>query len=368
MIPLLLALDSHRAEAGVESWFGFDFSDANALLLHNRHDGIRVLDGKDRFIGSRGDYYGPPLPYEDIPHHLILLLVTQEDRHFLTGSGWRIGGFDLGGIGRAIAVNIRRGRLAQGGSTLSQQVLKELFLKDHGKIERKVEELVLTPGLDGSLTKAQILFLYLNRVYFGAGAYGIEAAARVFFDKPARDLNLQEAAALIQALNAPSRRNLFADPATARKRARALIERAVALEFIAPKTAAAGLKQPFRAAPDRRLHGGFYPEHPHHGWYVRHAESESRLFDISKEGVRTIETFFDRDLQHAAQTALATAVARYGASFRSRAGSRCRDEVEWTNRGCGRRYGSCQERMEQRDAGTAPTRFRFQIVCLPGGA
>lgn len=314
LTPLLAVFDSGRAEAGAEALCSFDFSNVDMLLVHNRHSGIRVLDDGGRFIGARGAYYGPPVPYKKIPQHLILLLVTQEDRNFLTGSAFRIGGIDWAAVARATAVNITKGRIAQGGSTLTQQVLKEIFLRDYGKLERKLEELFCAPGLDASLTEAQILFLYLNRVYFGAGAYGIEAAAKVIFDKPAQNLNLHEAAALIQALNLPSKRNLLTGPEIARKRARSLIEQAVELKFISPEAAAAGLKQPLRPVKERRAHsGGFYPEHPCHGWYVVHAEKESQNFNLTQEGVRTIETLLDRDLQFAAHTVLTKTLARYGA-------------------------------------------------------
>ncbi len=310
--PVFTAIRSSRAD----TWLGYDFEDADKLLLHNRRNGIRFLDPKGRFIGSRGAYYGPPLPYKKIPSHLILLLVAQEDRHFLTNSGLRIGGLDLAGIGRAIAVNIRSGRFSQGGSTLTQQVLKEVFLRDHGKLERKLEEFVLAPGLEGSLTKAQIVFLYLNRVNFGSETYGVEAAARAFLDKPAQHLTLHEAAVLIQALPAPNRWNIRINAAKARERARTLLEKAAGLGSIpglgsiSSKEAAIAIKQPVRAVANRQFHGGFYPEHPHHGWYIGHAELESRVFDVSREGVRTVETLLDRDLQHLAHTALTKVLAK----------------------------------------------------------
>jgi penicillin-binding protein 1A len=314
LAPLLVVLDDAPARGGAEALFGFDFSNVDALLFYNRESGIRILDDRGRFVGARGAYYGPPLPYEKIPKHVILLLVTQEDRKFLSDSVFRSWGFDWGGIARAVAVNIAKGRIAQGGSTLTQQVLKEIFLRKHGRVERKLEELVLTPSLDASLNKGQILFLYLNRVYFGAGAYGIEAAAKVIFDKPAQNLTLFEAAALIQALNSPSKRNLLFHPEIAVKRARELIEQAVKEEFISPQAAAVGLKQPLRVASPRRVrNGGFYPDHPCHGWYIAQAEKESGDFTIPQEGVRTIETLLDRDLQIAAHEALTRTLARHGA-------------------------------------------------------
>ena len=182
------------------AWLGYDFNDVNTLLRFNRQSGIRVLDAAGHFVGARGAYYAPPLEYEQMPRYLVLALVAQEDRCFFNDCLLRIGGLDLRAIGRAVIAAMKNGKASQGASTITQQVLKEIFLKEHNKYVRKVEEAALAPGLDLSLTKSDILFLYLNRVYFGAGAYGIEAASRVFFGKPAQHLGLTESVLLISGI------------------------------------------------------------------------------------------------------------------------------------------------------------------------
>ena len=294
------------------AWMGYDFNDVNTLLRFNRQSGIRVLDATGHFVGARGAYYAPALDYEYMPRHLVLALVAQEDRCFFGDCLLRIGGLDLRGIGRAVIAAVKNGKASQGASTITQQVLKEIFLKEHNKYVRKVEEAALAPGLDLSLTKSDILFLYLNRVYFGSGAYGIEAASRVFFGKPAQHLSLAESVLLIQALPAPSNWNVRRSTTLARTRAKSLLATMQELGFITHKqTASASLSQ-VRVVPDRSVDGGYYPLTIQHGWYVRTAESENEHLLEDQSGVKTLRTNLDLLLQNRCQTVLTGAIARYG--------------------------------------------------------
>src|SRR4051812_16456161 len=274
----------------VQAWLGYDFNDVNILLRFNRQSGIRVLDAAGRFVGARGAYYAPPLQYEQMPRHLVLALVAQEDRCFFNDCLLRIGGLDLRAIGRAVIAAMKNGKASQGASTITQQVLKEIFLKEHNKYVRKVEEAALAPGLDLSLTKSDILFLYLNRVYFGSGAYGIEAASRVFFGKPAQHLGLAESALLIQALPAPSNWNIHKDAKLAWTRARGLPAAMQELGFITQRQAASASISQVHIVPDHSAEGGYYPYTIQHGWYVRAAESESEHLLDDQSGVKTLRT------------------------------------------------------------------------------
>jgi penicillin-binding protein 1A len=160
---------------------------------------IRILARDGSVLAERGaahDY----IPLELLPKRVIDAVIATEDRKF-----WTHWGLDPAGLIRAAFVNLRSGRFAQGGSTLTQQLAKNLFLSPERTLSRKVEELVLALWLEMRLTKEQILELYLNRVYFGGGAYGIEAAAQRYFDKSARALTLAEAAVIAGLLKAPSR-------------------------------------------------------------------------------------------------------------------------------------------------------------------
>jgi penicillin-binding protein 1A len=160
---------------------------------------IRILARDGSVLAERGtahDY----IPLDLLPQRVIDAVIATEDRRF-----WTHWGFDPAGLLRAIFVNLRSGRFAQGGSTLTQQLAKNLFLSPERTLGRKVEEVVLALWLELRLSKEEILELYLNRVYFGGGAYGIEAAAQRYFDKSARALTLAEAAVIAGLLKAPSR-------------------------------------------------------------------------------------------------------------------------------------------------------------------
>ena len=145
---------------------------------------VEILARDGQLISKRGGD-DPYVPIDLLPQHLIDAIVATEDRRFF--EHW---GVDLAGVARAALTNLRVGRLVQGGSTISQQLAKNLFLGPERTLTRKFGELVLALWLELRLSKHDILELYLNRVYFGAGAYGIEAAAQRFFDKSAQRLTL----------------------------------------------------------------------------------------------------------------------------------------------------------------------------------
>jgi hypothetical protein len=205
------------------AWMGYNFSNLKSLLARNRLDGVRVLDGSGHFVGCRGAYYAPAAPYPKLPRYLLLAVVAQEDRRFFSGSWLRIGGLDLWSIARAAAADIAHGRVSEGGSTIPQQVIKTIYLGNTNKYIRKVGEILLTPGLSRSLSDVDLLYLYLNRIYFGNGAYGIEAASTVYFEKAAHELTLLEIVLLVQSIPAPSKRNLRVDYEGALDRAQKLL-------------------------------------------------------------------------------------------------------------------------------------------------
>jgi penicillin-binding protein 1A len=160
---------------------------------------ITVLDNEGNEIGSRGGTMAPVVPIGELPPYLIKAFVDTEDQRFYSHHG-----IDLRGIARATLVNIRAGGFVEGGSTITQQLAKNVFLTSERTMSRKIQEMLLAIWLEARYSKAQILTLYLNRVYFGGGAYGIEGASERFFKKSARDLTLPEAAMLAGLLKAPS--------------------------------------------------------------------------------------------------------------------------------------------------------------------
>jgi len=161
---------------------------------------------------------GEPLRLANMPRWLPAAAVAVEDRRF-----YHHYGLDLIGIGRATFVNLRAGRLVQGGSTITQQVAKNLFLTNARTFRRKVQELMLTVWLERTFSKAEILEIWLNRVYLGTGAWGVDAAARMYFGVSARKLNLWQSAVLAGLPRAPSRINPRADPEAAAARGREVL-------------------------------------------------------------------------------------------------------------------------------------------------
>src|SRR5690606_12275468 len=168
--------------------FARDLPDTSTLYNVDRQPSITYLDRNGALIAVRGSQMAPPADLEALPDYVPAAFIAIEDRRF-----YHHPGFDPIGMTRAVAANMRAGRVVQGGSTLTQQLAKNLFLSPDQNIKRKVQELMLAVWLEMKFSKQEILALYLNRVYFGAGAYGIEAASQRYFDKGAKDLTVGEA-------------------------------------------------------------------------------------------------------------------------------------------------------------------------------
>ncbi|WP_312598021.1 PBP1A family penicillin-binding protein [Brevundimonas sp.] len=180
--------------------FARGLPDTSSLYNVDRQPSITYLDRNGALIATRGTQMAPPADLDALPDYVPAAFIAIEDRRF-----YHHPGFDPIGMMRAMATNVRAGRVVQGGSTLTQQLAKNLFLTPDQNLRRKVQELMLAVWLEMKFSKKEILALYLNRVYFGAGAYGIEAASQRYFDKSAKDLTVGEAALLAGLLKAPSR-------------------------------------------------------------------------------------------------------------------------------------------------------------------
>lgn len=165
-----------------------------------RPPNVEIVDAAGTIIANRGDTGGEDMSLAEMSPFLPEAVVAIEDRRF-----YHHFGVDPIGLARALVTNLASGSVVQGGSTLTQQLAKNLFLQPDRKLERKLQEAVLSLWLEWRFSKAQILEMYLNRVYLGAGAYGVDAAARRYFGKSAREVNLAEAATIAGLLKAPSR-------------------------------------------------------------------------------------------------------------------------------------------------------------------
>ncbi|MDP1873022.1 PBP1A family penicillin-binding protein [Phenylobacterium sp.] len=190
------------------------------LYAFNRAPGIKFFDRNGELIASRGPRYGDRVRLTDLPPHVPLAFMAAEDHRF-----YQHGPIDLQAIARATYVNWRAGRVVQGGSTLSQQIAKSLFLTPDQTFERKMQEAALAWRLERMLTKDEVLELYLNRVFFGANTFGVDGAARTYFGKPASQLTLAESALLAALPKAPSRLALTNDMPAALVRSRWVLQR-----------------------------------------------------------------------------------------------------------------------------------------------
>lgn len=193
--------------------------DMSEAINRTRQPSTTIIADNGNEVQTFGTVYSEVIRSEELPQYVVDAIVYTEDRRF-----YQHFGFDIISFTRAMAANIFAGRYAQGGSTITQQVAKNLFLTSEKSVRRKVQELLLAFWLEYKFSKEQILTLYLNRVYLGSGAYGIEAASQKYFQKTSRDLNIKEAAVIAGMLKAPSRYNPIASKERAMERARVVLK------------------------------------------------------------------------------------------------------------------------------------------------
>ena len=242
---IIAAIWGMLAAVAVLLWFARDLPRPDAALDATRRPSLALEDRSGRSFATFGDVVGDPLRLGDMPAYLPAAAVAIEDRRF-----WNHPGIDLIGMARALATNISSGRIVQGGSTITQQVAKNLFLTNARTFRRKVQELLLTLWLERTFTKREILEIYLNRVYLGAGTWGVDAAAHMYFGISARRVNLWQAAMLAGLPRAPSRFNPRTDPDAAAARAREVLAAMVATGAIT-EAQAAGAQGVLPATPPR---------------------------------------------------------------------------------------------------------------------
>ena len=210
---------------------------------------IMAENGND--IAKFGNIYAQVIYPDNLPKNLTNAVIAIEDHRF-----YKHFGFDVFGFTRAVFTNIFRKRYAQGASTLTQQVAKNIFLTPNKTVKRKVQELILALWLERKFSKNQILALYLNRVYFGSGNYGAEAAANWYFNKSVYDLNLKEAAALAGMLKAPNRYNPILKRQAAVERAKTVLGSMKKYKFISENEYNKALNLPLGNGQQYRVTGG----------------------------------------------------------------------------------------------------------------
>ena len=229
MVVLLLAWALIFGAVAWSRWIS-GLPDTRDLLAKGPSRDVTILDVQGRLIARRGLTQGQMVPVEALPAYVPDAFIAIEDRRFRYHFG-----LDPIGMARAAVENMLAGHVVQGGSTITQQLAKNLFLDPQRTFDRKVQEALLALYLESRYSKNQILTLYLNRVYFGAGVYGIEAAAERFFGKPARRLSLTEAAMLAGSVKAPAHYNPLNDADASMDRAKIVLAAMEDCGFISPR-------------------------------------------------------------------------------------------------------------------------------------
>jgi penicillin-binding protein 1A len=224
---------------GTVAYVGAHLPPIQSLEIPKRPPSIKIVDAAGRMLAVRGDAGGAVLTLKELPPYLPKAFVAIEDRRFYEHYG-----VDPFGITRALIANILHRGVSQGGSTITQQLAKNLFLTQERTVTRKLQEVLLALWLERKFSKTQILELYLNRVYFGAGAYGIEQASQRYFGKSARQITLAEAALLAGLVKSPSRLAPTRNYDGAEQRARVVLAAMAELGFISPASQKLALAKP----------------------------------------------------------------------------------------------------------------------------
>lgn len=201
--------------AGIVVFYAAKMPSATTWAIPERAPNVKIVAKDGSLLANRGVNGGEAVGLHEMSPYIPEAVVAIEDRRFYSHFG-----FDPVGFARAMGRNLMAGHMVQGGSTLTQQLAKNLFLSPDRTLERKVQEVLLALWLEHKYSKDQILEMYLNRVYFGSGSYGVEAASRRYFNKGARDVSLNEAAILAACLKAPSTYSPARDADAANKRAK----------------------------------------------------------------------------------------------------------------------------------------------------
>ncbi len=275
--------------------FAPELPDTTKIWQQDRGPGTIVLAADGSELARRGGFAGKPAGYHEFPEHFINAVIATEDRRFFSHFG-----LDIIGLARAAWRNLLAGRVVEGGSTITQQLAKNLYLSSERSLNRKIQEMFLAIWLESRMTKREILTIYLNRVYFGAGAYGAASAARLYFDKPVKELSLAESAMLAGLLKAPSRLAPTLNPEAAAERASVVLANMVAAEYLDEARAERARKNPARAATPRDVGAAQHFV----DWVIEGLPEELRATDRDLVVTTTLEP----EVQRAAETAIATAL------------------------------------------------------------
>ena len=283
----------------VVGYYATKLPQSSQWAVPQRPPNAKIVSTSGTLIANRGATGGEATTLSNMSPYLPMAVISIEDRRFKSHFG-----FDPIGFTRAMIANLMAGRLVQGGSTLTQQLAKNLFLKPERTFERKVQELILAIWLETKFSKDEILEMYLNRVYFGAGATGVDAASRRYFGKPARDVSLGEAALLAGLLKAPSKLSPAKNPKRAQARSQVVLAAMRREGYISVREATRALT--VKAKTARRYRTG--SEQYVADYVMRELQ---RVFGELRQDV-IVDTTIDWDLQQLAAKEIARTLDKKG--------------------------------------------------------
>jgi penicillin-binding protein 1A len=282
--------------------FARGLPDTSRLYDIKRQPAITYLDRSGALLAVRGSQYAPPVDVDSLPPYVPAAFIAIEDRQF-----YRHFGFNPWGIIRSGFYNMGHKNVPlRGGSTITQQLARNLFLNPAQNYKRKAQELILALWLEAKFSKKQILGLYMNRVYFGAGAYGIEAAAQRYFNKPASKLTLGEAALLAGMLKSPSHYSPTSDKARAERRATVVLDEMVASHHITAAQRDEAFRHPVYISESLAAQRAQY--------FVDWVDGQVRQMVGEPQEDLVVETSLDLLLQAAAERSVRAEIAGEGAA------------------------------------------------------
>jgi penicillin-binding protein 1A len=269
---------------------------------------VVFLDRYGNKLGERGIRHNDSVQLDEMPDHLIKAVLATEDRRFYEHFG-----IDLPGTFRALTANVQAQGVVQGGSSITQQLAKNLFLSNERTLERKVKEAFLAMWLETRLTKREILKLYLDRAYLGGGAFGVDGAAQYYFEKSVRDVNLAEAAMLAGLFKAPARFAPHINLAAARSRASTVLDNLVEANFMTEGQVFGARRTPAKSV-DRRNEGSpnYYLD-----WAYREIADtvDRKMAGKTTERVFVVRTGLDPNIQRAAEDSLESNLRQFGKDY-----------------------------------------------------
>ncbi|HEV2334648.1 MAG TPA: PBP1A family penicillin-binding protein [Stellaceae bacterium] len=306
-LGVLLCLWAFIIGGGALAYFALTLPDTSQLTVSERRPSITILADDGSLIASFGDLFGRPLTLKEMSPYLPKAVIATEDRRFYSHFG-----IDPYGMVRAALTDLRAGQIVQGGSTITQQLAKILFLTPERSLARKIRETLLALWLEHRFRKDQILEIYLNRVYLGAGTYGVDAAAHRYFGKSAAKLNLFESAVVAGLLKAPTRFSPARDRDKAVARADQVLANMVEAGFITAADAARAGKDEAAIAVVARPGSRYFAD-----WVA----DQIRDFAGTADKDLTVRTTLDPRLQAAAEASIGDTLARFGATDSVRQGA-----------------------------------------------